>query len=306
MQISGYHAMSESASELAARFGLRRSGHQWRGTCPNCGYRDAFVVTERQRRALAWCASCGNRGVHCRLIEDAGSLPARASSDRAPHADAAAAAERTARALALWQGAQSALGTAADWYLTNRALPGVSASPSLRFRADTPHPEQGGRLPAMIALVLAPNGNPVAIHRTYLRRDGSGKAAVTPQKATLGPFRGGAIRLDPVAPELVIGEGIESSASAGRILDLPAWAAISAGNLARSLLLPAEVRSIVIACDNDSPNERGQRPGQVAARDAWHRWTAEGRKVRVAVPERADRDFNDVLVARRAQAVSHG
>ena len=72
-------------------------------------------------------------------------------------------------------------------------------------------------------------GSPVALHRTYLARDGRGKADADPVRASLGPVWGGAVRLDPVAPELVVGEGIETSASAGRLLGLPAWAATSAG-----------------------------------------------------------------------------
>jgi putative DNA primase/helicase len=113
-----------------------------------------------------------------------------------------------------------------------------------------------------------------------------------PAKASYASFRGGAIRLSPAAPELVVGEGIETGASAGLLFGLPAWAAISAGNLARSLLLPPEVRSIVIAVDCD---EEGQ--GQRAAREAWLRWTAEGRTVRAATPD-AVGDFNDLLMAR--------
>ncbi len=138
----------------------------------------------------------------------------------------------------------------------------------------------------MIALITDWNGAPVAVHRTYLRRDGTGKADVTPAKASLGPIWGGAIRLNPTAPELVIGEGIESSASAGGMLGLPAWAAISCGNLGRGLVLPDRVRSVVIAADADEP-------GRNAAREAWHRWHAEGRRVRIMVPTGVG-DFNDL------------
>ena len=121
-------------------------------------------------------------------------------------------------------------------------------------------------------------------------RDGR-KATVTPVKASLGPIWGGAIRLQDPDPgqSIVIGEGIETSASAGCLMGLPAWAAISAGNLANALVLPPEVRRVVIAAD---PDDAGRR----AARDAWIRWTAEGRKVRIALPDGAG-DFNDLLLA---------
>jgi putative DNA primase/helicase len=102
---------------------------------------------------------------------------------------------------------------------------------------------------------------------------------------------GGAIRLDPEAPEIAIGEGIESSASAGRLLDLPAWAALSAGNMARGLILPPLVRAVVIAADAD---EAGQKAAEAAAA----RWRAEGRRVRIARPDKPGHDFNDILAER--------
>ena len=280
-------SQSITARELAARFGLHRAGREWRGTCPCCGYLDAFVLTERQGRTLAWCASCQNRDGIVQLLRGAGTLPAHPAADAPAHNHEAATARRTARALAIWNGAELATETSADWYLSKRKLPGLAASAALRFRADTPHPA-GGRLPALIALIQDVRGNPLAVHRTFLRRDGSDKAEAEPQKATLGPFSGGAIRLDPIAPRLAIGEGIESSASAGRLLGLPAWAAIAAGNLARSLALPTQVKAVVIAADADPAGER-------AAREAAWRWQREGRRVQLAHLDKTGADFNDLI-----------
>ena len=76
------------------------------------------------------------------------------------------------------------------------------------------------------------------------------------------------------------------------LLGLPAWAAISAGNMAKGLVLPPEARRVIIAADPDDV-------GRKAARDAWIRWTAEGREVRIAIPDGAA-DFNDLLRARKA------
>ena len=43
----------------------------------------------------------------------------------------------------------------------------------------------------MVALVThGATGTPIAIHRTFLARDGGGKAPVDPQKMMLGPCRG--------------------------------------------------------------------------------------------------------------------
>jgi hypothetical protein len=144
----------------------------------------------------------------------------------------------------------------------------------------------------MIALVTDVAGAPLAVHRTYLGRDGR-KAPIEPAKASLGPVWGGAIRLDGVAPDVpvAIGEGIETSASAGRLMGFPAWAAVSAGNLAKGLVLPPEVGHVVIAADPDDA-------GRDAAREAWLRWKAEGREVQIASPDREGSDFNELLLAR--------
>jgi putative DNA primase/helicase len=288
------HPETTNACELAARLGLHRTGREWRGACPICSYPGAFVLSERQGQALAWCASCQDREAVARLLRDAGALPERRQVDAPARPDPAAAARRTARALALWAGAEPAPGTAAERYLSLRKLPGLAASPALRFRADCPHPN-GGRLPALIALVQTPDGGPTAVHRTFLKCDGAGKADIEPAKASLGPISGGAIRLAEAGPELVVGEGIESAASAGRMLGLPAWSAISAGNLARGMVLPAEVRDVLIAVDADAPGER-------AAREAAWRWQREGRRVRLARPNIADTDFNDLIVRKQAHA----
>ena len=279
-----------SARDLAARLGLHRAGRGWRGTCPACGYRDALIVSEgRDGAPIAWCAACQNRDAMRALLRSHGAVMSTPMGSDHP----ARRAERNrARALDLWRSSKPAPGTPADSYLTARGLPGLAASPALRYSADMPHPD-GRRYPAMIAVVSDAAGAPMAIHRTFLRRDGTAKADVEPPRATLGPILGGAVRLNPVAAEMVVGEGIETSEAAGRLIGLPAWAAISAGNLACGVVLPAVVRSVSIAVDTDPP-------GRDAAHAAWCRWRAEGRHVRFAMPDRDGIDMADVLVAREA------
>ena len=150
-----------------------------------------------------------------------------------------------------------ALGTPADTYLTRRELPGLAASPSLRWRPDVAHPSGGGvRHPAMVALVLDVTGTPIAVHRTYLDRDGR-KADLSPVKASKGTIAGGAIRLDPLAPELVIGEGIETSASAGRLLGLPSMGSRGGRQLGAVATTPAGG-----AIDNRGSRPRSGRPSR--------------------------------------------
>ena len=280
-----------SAADLASRLNLHRAARSYRGACPACGYPNAFSLrVGKDNRIGMFCANCGDRGAIAdavvRAVGGAWTPPAATT----PADDTAARQRKQEAAACLWNGSTPAAGTIADAYLTGRALPGLAASPSLRFRGDCHHPE-GGRLPALVALVQDVAGMPIAAHRTYLRRDGTGKAEAEPAKASIGPVWGGAIRLDTIAEEIVVGEGIETAASAGRLLGLPAWCAVSAGNLARGLVLPPDVRRVMIAADADAP-------GEAAALAAARRWRGEGREVQITRPDKPGADFNDMLVAR--------
>jgi len=84
----------------------------------------------------------------------------------------------------------------------------------------------------MIALVTRGSDNtPLAIHRTFLARDGAAKAPVDPQKMMLGPCRGGAVRLAAPGDLLMVGEGIETCLAAMQATGHPAWVALSTSGL---------------------------------------------------------------------------
>jgi phage/plasmid primase-like uncharacterized protein len=143
----------------------------------------------------------------------------------------------------------------------------------------------------MIGLVQHALDGEVAIHRTFLRPDGSAKANVEPDKASLGPVSGGAVRLAPAQPNqwLVVAEGIETTLSVMLACGLPGWAALSASGISK-LLLPASESKVLICSDVDA-NGVGQRAANAAA----ERFLAEGRKVRVALAPAVGVDFNDLL-----------
>jgi hypothetical protein len=63
----------------------------------------------------------------------------------------------------------------------------------------------------MVALVEGSDA--FAVHRTYLLPDGSGKAAIDPDKMMLGAVAGGAVRLTDGPGGLVVAEGIETALS---------------------------------------------------------------------------------------------
>jgi phage/plasmid primase-like uncharacterized protein len=197
------------------------------------------------------------------------------------------------RARDLYRRSMPAAGTPVETYLRSRGIAGSMPS-ALRFLEYCPH-RNGRYYPAMVAPIVNAAGEQIAIHKTFLRPDGRGKADLpkTEQRETRCPMKGGAVRLalHRADLELIVGEGIESTLTAMQLFSLPGWAAICASGIA-SLDLPADVRRVVVAADNDM-NGVGQR----AALSARERWAVEGRSVRILLPPNPGEDFNDVLLS---------
>ena len=130
----------------------------------------------------------------------------------------------------------------------------------------------------------------LAVHRTYLRADGRGKADATPDKAMLGAVAGGAVRLAGGPGPLVVAEGIETALSlASGLLRGPAtvWAALSTSGM-RGLRLPPEPGRLTVAADGDNP-------GREAAHALAERAHALGWQVSL-LPAPEGRDWNDILM----------
>jgi excisionase family DNA binding protein len=204
-----------------------------------------------------------------------------------PHAhDARVDRNHTAWALRIWGQTADVQGSLAETYLASRGIVVLPVA-SLRFHCRLKHPA-GSLWPAMVALITdGVSGKPQAIHRTFLARDGRGKAPVDTQKMMLGPTRGGAVRLAEPGETLMIGEGLETCLSAMQATGMPAWAALSTAGL-NALDLPPNVRDVIVLADGD---DAGERTAVAAAR----RWKNEGRRVRIARPPRG-LDFNDIAV----------
>jgi putative DNA primase/helicase len=201
-------------------------------------------------------------------------------------------AKRTASALSIWRATVHARGTLAETYLVSRGLH-LPPTQILRFHAGLKNPS-GGFWPAMVALVTnGADGTPMAVHRSFLARDGDGKAPVHPQKMMFGPCRGGAVRLANPGDLLMVGEGSETCLAAMRATGRSAWAALSTAGL-RTLDLPQGVRDVIVLADGDDG-------GEAAARDCSWRWKRDGRYVRIARPPKG-LDFNDMLFGRGARS----
>lgn len=187
----------------------------------------------------------------------------------------------------IWAGTVNVAGTESEAYLRSRHFNGV-IPPTLRHHSKLRHPHAGSTLPAMVgAVTIWPSHQVRAIHRTYLTPDGR-KAPLDACKLSLGPIGGGAVRLSPIGPEMIVAEGIETALSLLAATRMCVWAALSAGGIERLILPPpAALRSVVIAADHDAR-------GLQAAENAALRWTIAGYTVRIAVPPGEGTDFNDI------------
>jgi phage/plasmid primase-like uncharacterized protein len=201
--------------------------------------------------------------------------------------EARAEAEKRARqAKRIWQEAQPIAGTLAETYLRARGITDPLPA-TLRFHLGCWHGPTARRLPAMVAAVQG--ASLPAVHRTYLRGDGSGKADVEPPKAMLGAVAGGAVRLSGGAGRLVVAEGIETALSLScGLLRTPAtvWAALSTSGI-RSLRLPEHPGRLTIAPDGDVA-------GREAANALAERAHALGWQVTL-LPAPEGHDWNDIL-----------
>lgn len=200
----------------------------------------------------------------------------------------AEAQKRAFQAQRLWLEALPIPCTVAEAYLRGRGIT-CPLPDTLRFAPSCWH-ATGHRFPAMVALVEGGAG--FAVHRTYLREDGAGKAPVTPDKAMLGAVAGGAVCLTQGPGRLVVAEGIETAASlASGLLSGPATvlAALSTSGI-RGLNLPPKPGRLTIAADGDDP-------GRGAAFALAERAHALGWQVSL-LPAPEGQDWNDVLTGK--------
>ncbi|KQQ38334.1 hypothetical protein ASG19_04580 [Rhizobium sp. Leaf306] len=218
--------------------------------------------------------------------------PSAHDSDQMRREDEEKAKRTEARAFAFWMEAKPIAGTIAETYLHNRGI-NCDLPDTLRFHPSCWH-QSAARFPAIVAIVEG--STRFAIHRTYLRVDGTGKASVEPAKAMLGTVAGGAVRLSDNGEKLVVCEGIETGLSLlSGLLSYRAtvWAALSTSGM-KSLALPASPGRLTIAADGDNA-------GRSAGNTLGERAAALGWAVSL-LPAPEGRDFNDILTMKGAAA----
>ena len=278
------------AAIVAALLGGRRSGHQFIAKCP--AHEDKTpslsLADGADGKLLVRChAGCGQQEVIAALRDlglwlsvGTGEL----STGRQPHD--AQPRSTAAYALSVWHAGLPTAGTLAEVYLRGRGIT-LQIPSTLRFHGGLKHTPTGTFWPALLALItVGESSEPIGISRTYLRRDGSGKAPIQPAKMMLGRALGGAVQLSPADRTLLVGEGLETSMSVMQASGVPVWAALSASGL-RSVQIPSRIENLTILADGD---EAGETAAQALAR----RVLRAVRTVRIARPD-AGTDFNDFL-----------
>lgn len=290
--------------------------------CPSCGGTDRFQFTDKYRAGNYYCRGCGP-GDGFKLLQACCSLDFVAAVKRieehlgvepasSPRSPAEPTPERMKKlARKIWEEAHPIVaGDEVHRYLRRRGLQLAVYPAALRC-----HPclgyyvkDAGGakskkvaEYPALLACVQGTDGQAITLHRTYLA-DGR-KAEVRDAKKLLSAgINGAAVRLFQAGEELAIAEGIETALSVHLASGIPAWSALSAGNLER-LWIPATVRRVRIYADNDADADfDGQAAAYALARRLKKETkTAGERDVQVHVPSQAGDDWADVWLRRRSR-----
>jgi putative DNA primase/helicase len=95
----------------------------------------------------------------------------------------------------------------------------------------------------------------VAVEVTYLAPNGRRAIDLHLPRKTVGVTPPGcAVRMDPDAPDMLVGEGVFATRAASEWFDLPGWALQSTRNL-RAWSAPEGVRSVLIAGDRGKDGE---------------------------------------------------
>lgn len=278
----------------------RSSARDWWACCPLHGERTpSFHLYIRGGRWAFKCHGCGAGGDALDFLEAVGMAKADAievlgGSRLAPGAKPQRAdavkddAKRVQRALAIWDRTEPIAGTLGEIYLRQwRGIRGDLVE-DVRYCGAVYYRPVERETPAIVSAIRDASGAINAVHSIHLAADGS-KLDADPRRCW-GVARGGAIRLDPPRPTVLISEGVEDAfhirhafASDGSAV----WAAPSASFL-HTVAFPPEVQRVVICGDNDDA-------GRAATENLKTRLLSEGRRVRVCLPPIEGADWSDIL-----------
>lgn len=247
---------------ILPHFGVRRdeylTGKQ--GPCPACGGKDRFRFDNLEGRGSYYCNHCGaGDGVMLVMLVERCSFREAADKIRevahlaepTPPPPSQSDEQRRNALNAMWRASRIITqDDDAGRYLMSRGI-SYPFSSALRFVPKIKVTgEAVSRLPAMVALVRRPDGQPHNLHRTYLE-NGRKAAISSPRRMMAGDTPAGSyIALAEAAEEMGVAEGIETALRASRRFGIPVWSVISANGL-KAFTPPIICRRLHIFGDND-------------------------------------------------------
>jgi hypothetical protein len=274
-----------------------QSGNDWKCNCPICGKHSLSITYGQKIPILLRCWYCASNGLNDGWTEQRAYLIEAGLLE--PHFrdfknDGKKLEEyktqQHAKAKEIWDSAEAIeLGSTQADYLRGRGLESFIGHPALR--------RHRVNYSILIARVWNVQYGFTAVQLTFLQWDD--QFNVTRDKGqnrkTIGPLKGGAVWIGRPreGEEVVVAEGIETVLSAMLLMDLKCGAAVLGVDNMRSLILPRDVRKVLIAADNDET-------GRGAASHTARLWRGQGLQVRVSVPDIEGEDFNDVLLRKGA------
>ena len=192
---------------------------------------------------------------------------------------------------------QPVRGTLAAEYLRARGITANLGGLPLRYHpscyyqaADCPREAPPALLAAVTDLAHAITG----VHRTWLDPAHATKARLSTPRKAMGDLLGHGVRFGVAREVLAVGEGLETMLSLRSVLPtMPLVAALSSAHLA-ALLLPAGLRRLYVAVDND-------RAGWHALERLRDREGLDGTELRELRPNLGD--FNEDLRRRGPEAL---
>jgi len=270
------------------------------GPCPACGGVDRYRFDDKDGRGTWFCSHCGagdgftllERVFGWDFTQAAKEVDRVIGTVKAGSITKERTEESKVRSLReVWAASKPVTKGDPVWRYLNSRL-GIDVIPGdLRFHPALSHSD-GGKHPAMIALMRYPNGDGASIHRTYLTEDGR-KAAVSEVKKFMAgkPLQTSCVRLGTSGLSIGIAEGIETALAASRRFMEPVWAATNA-TLLEAWVPPVGVKRVLIAGDNDA-SFTGQASAYVLAR----RLVRDGYEVDVQIAGSVGTDWADEVTA---------
>jgi putative DNA primase/helicase len=281
------------------------------GPCPMCGGEDRFVYDNRKGCGDYICRQCGagdgiqllqrfRQWTHRQAFQHIESVAGRAPSEPARHVYEAprmvkrqTTPEQFRAMSALWgRGKPTTVGDIAGVWLASRSI-------GLSPRVQNLRTLDQGRHAEMLARVDNVDGVAVQVHRTIILdpelEPGSYERRLMPG---VHP-EGSAVRLYEGGKVLGIAEGIENALAAACMFQIPVWAALNAGRLAK-FDPPGYVERLEVFGDEDEVNadQYGKLTGgagQCAAAQLVERMEARGIAVKAHAPPGVGCDWNDLL-----------